>query len=198
MPERERNNKPLELTDEELRAMFEDWSGGQGYIDMKTLFNAVRQSKVPVSEHQLMEFFYRCDVNEDGKIDFIEFEVCHIAYTFVSFFLLFKYIQIEYSFTTKQIKHFIQQEEHAIRHIFEELDIDNAGKVNTERLKEAMHANAARLRMDEKTLDDWVDTVSQALPETSAIDNSFRMTITLSATLSLLTITIVAMVTISI
>ena len=59
----------------DLREMFVSLSRGKGFIDIHTLHRIVTESKLPVSEHQIMQFFYQCDIFEDGKIDFFEF--CH-------------------------------------------------------------------------------------------------------------------------
>eukprot|EP00484_Ammonia_sp_Unknown_P011082 CAMPEP_0197069458 /NCGR_PEP_ID=MMETSP1384-20130603/193266_1 /TAXON_ID=29189 /ORGANISM="Ammonia sp." /LENGTH=70 /DNA_ID=CAMNT_0042507521 /DNA_START=66 /DNA_END=275 /DNA_ORIENTATION=+ len=61
------------MKNEDLRRMFESLSRGKGYIDIKALYGMVRESKIPVTEHQIMQFFYQCDITESGTIDFIEF-----------------------------------------------------------------------------------------------------------------------------
>ena len=55
------------IRNEDLREMFVSLSRGKGFIDIKTLYRIVKESKLPVSEHQIMQFFYQCDIFEDGN-----------------------------------------------------------------------------------------------------------------------------------
>lgn len=126
------------IKNEDLRDMFNTLSRGKGFIDIKTLYQITKESKIPVSEHQIMQFFYQCDINEDNKIDFIEF--CH----------------------------FMRSEEDAIRALFDQLDLDQTGYLTLDEIKRSFHIKYIKdhkgnlneqLRSDMNKIDDWVNSV---------------------------------------
>lgn len=132
------------IRNEDLREMFVSLSRGKGFIDIKTLYRIVKESKLPVSEHQIMQFFYQCDIFEDGKIDFFEF--CH----------------------------FMRSEEEAIRVLFDQLDLDQTGYLTVDEIKRSFHIKYIKdrketldeeLKSDMQRIDEWVSSVVGCIPD---------------------------------
>ena len=126
------------INNEDVRQMFDSLSRGKGAIDIKTLYLMVKESKIPVSEHQIMRFFISCDINENNKIDFYEF--CH----------------------------FMRSEEEAIRNLFDQLDLDANGYLTLDEIKRSFHIKYIKdhkgtlneeLKNDMNAIDDWLNSI---------------------------------------
>ena len=145
----ERQNYAYHTSEQELRDLFDILSNGTGFIDRRTLYHAVKKSKMPVTEHQIMSFYYRCDINEDGNIDFIEF--CH----------------------------FVREEEKAIKKLFDKLDIEDTGTLVFSDIKTNLKKYHSRSMNDElldQWIESIMRTISHSHSHSNSNDNEIEIT----------------------